>query len=74
MDLPAATEQTTSELKHLEHREADLVRRLDVLRERHSFFPNEVSERQVSELSRKLDDLHTQIESRRAEAVDSPTV
>lgn len=72
MDLRAKTQQGTSELKHLEHREADLMRRLDVLRERHSFFPNEVSERQVSELSRKLDELHRQIESLRAEGIDSP--
>ena len=48
-------------------REAELVRRVVVLSERHAFFPNEVSERQVSELSRKLDELRAQIDSVRAE-------
>jgi hypothetical protein len=48
---------------NFEHREAELVRRLVVLRERHAFFPNEVSERQVSELARKLDELRAQIDS-----------
>jgi len=45
----------------------DRARRVVVLSERHAFFPNEVSERQVSELSRKLDELHAQINSVRAE-------
>jgi hypothetical protein len=67
MSLRARAEHAASELKHLEHREAELVRRLVILRERHAFFPNEVSERQVGELSRKLGGLREQIDAVRAE-------
>ena len=67
MSLREQTEHAASELKQLEHREAELVRRVVVLSERHAFFPNEVSERQVRELSRKLDELRARIDSVRAE-------
>jgi hypothetical protein len=63
----AQREKAASELKSLGHREAELVRRLVILSERHAFFPNEVSERQVTELARKLDELRAQIDSVRAE-------
>ena len=66
VSLRAQTEKATSELRQLEHREAELVRRLVLLRERHAFFPNEVSERQVTELSGKLDDLRAQVDAVRA--------
>jgi hypothetical protein len=61
MSPRAQTEKTTSELKTLRHREAELVRRMVIVSERRAFFPNEVSERQVEELSRKLDDLRSRI-------------
>jgi hypothetical protein len=67
MSLRSQTEQALSALKHLEHRESELVRRLVVLRERHAFFPQEVSERQVSELARKLDELREQIDTIKAD-------
>jgi hypothetical protein len=53
--------KAASELKYLGHREAELVRRLVILGERHAFFPNEVSERQVTELARKLEELRGRI-------------
>ena len=59
----AHTEKATSELKGLRHREAELVRRLVIVSERHAFFPNEVSERQVEELARKRDELRERITS-----------
>jgi hypothetical protein len=59
----AQTEKATSELKGLRHREAELVRRLVIVSERHAFFPNEVSERQVEELARKRDELRARITS-----------
>jgi|tagenome__1003787_1003787.scaffolds.fasta_scaffold16378467_1 cell division protein FtsB len=61
MSPRAQTEKTTSELKTLRHREAELVRRMVIVSERRAFFPNEVSERQVEELSRKLDELRSRI-------------
>jgi hypothetical protein len=61
MSPRAQTEKTTSELKTLRHREAELVRRMVIVSERRAFFPSEVSERQVEELSRKLDDLRSRI-------------
>jgi hypothetical protein len=61
------TERAASELKSLRHREADLVRRLVIVSERHAFFPNEVSERQVEELARKRDELRDRITSIEAE-------
>jgi hypothetical protein len=67
MSARAQADQAASDLKYLEHREAELVRRLTVLGERHAFFPNEVSERQVDELARKLDELRQQIDSVRAQ-------
>jgi hypothetical protein len=60
-------EKATSELKYLGHREAELVRRLVILGERHAFFPNEVSERQVNELSQKLQELRERTASIEAE-------
>jgi hypothetical protein len=67
MSVRAQADKAASELKYLEHCEAELVRRLTVLGERHAFFPNEVSERQVDELARKLDELRQQIDSVRAQ-------
>jgi hypothetical protein len=63
----AQSEQAASELKYLGHREAELVRRLVILSERHAFFPNEVSERQVSEVARKLEELRERMASIGAE-------
>jgi cell division protein FtsB len=63
----AQTEKATSELKTLRHREAELVRRIVIVSERHAFFPNEVSRRQVEELARKLDELRERITSIEAE-------
>jgi hypothetical protein len=73
MSARAQADKAASELKYLEHREAELVRRLTVLGERHAFFPNEVSERQVDELSRKLDELRQQIDSVRGQLPASRT-
>ena len=67
MGSRAQAEKATSELKYLEHREAELVRRLALLGERHAFFPDEVSQRQVEELSRKLTELRGQIDATRAD-------
>lgn len=53
-------------LVRLERCEADLLPRLVKLKERHAFFPNEVTERQVIELQRKLNDLRVEIETLRA--------
>ena len=61
----ADTEEAASQVKHLEHREAELVRRLAVLEERHEFFPNDVTSRQVDELTAKLDALRMQLEAAR---------
>jgi hypothetical protein len=63
----AQTKKAASELKSLRHWEADLVRRLVIVGERRAFFPNEVSERQVEELARKLDELRDRITSIEAE-------
>jgi hypothetical protein len=54
-------ERDRANLKSLEHREAELVRRVVTLKERRAFFPNEVSGRQVAELETKLVDLRVQI-------------
>ncbi|MBA3842130.1 MAG: hypothetical protein H0X39_05855 [Actinobacteria bacterium] len=37
-------------IAQLEHREAEIARRLEKLRERHAQYPNSVSSRQVAEL------------------------
>lgn len=66
-NLRSETEQAASRVRHLEHREADLVRRLVALRERHAFFPNEVTDRQVAELSAKLGQLRSRLDAARAE-------
>jgi hypothetical protein len=60
-------EAATSRLRNLEHREAELVQRLVLLGERHAVMPAEVTDRQVAELSAKLDDLRGQIDAVRAE-------
>jgi hypothetical protein len=60
-------EEARSRLRHLEQREAELVRRLVILRERNAFFPNEVTERQVDELAAKLDALRADVDAVRAE-------
>jgi cell division protein FtsB len=59
-------EKRESELHYLHHREADLVERLVILRDRHTYHPNEVTERQVSELAAKLDVLRARIDDLKA--------
>jgi hypothetical protein len=56
-------EQAASRVKVLEHREADLVRRLVTLKERHAFFPKEVTARQVAELDAKLQQLRAELDA-----------
>jgi hypothetical protein len=62
----SSAEEATSRLRHLAHRELDLVSRLSVLHERRELYPNEVTERQVAELDQKLDDIRAEIELLRA--------
>jgi chromosome segregation ATPase len=68
----AQAEQTASHVKHLEHREADLVRRLVTLKERHAFFPHEVTNRQIDELAAKLEQLRTELDTARADLPPDP--
>jgi hypothetical protein len=55
-----------SHIKHLEHLEAELVRRLVTLTERHAFFPNEVTDRQVKEVAAKLQALRNDLDAARS--------
>jgi hypothetical protein len=50
----------------LESLELDLLTRLSVLYERHELYPNEVTERQVDELDRRLDGVREELTSLRA--------
>ena len=61
----AQAEPAASHVKHLEHREAELVRRLITLKERHAFFPNEVTNRQIDELAAKLEQLRAELDAAR---------
>lgn len=61
------TEELLSRLRNLEYRELDLVSRLSILHERHELYPREVTDRQVAELDRKLDDIRAQIAALGAE-------
>ena len=63
----ARAERRESDLRHLQQREAGLVRHLVALRERHAFYPNAVTERQVTELAAKLEQLRARIDDLRAE-------
>jgi archaellum component FlaC len=65
-------EEVESQVKHLEHLEAMLVRRLVTLRERRAFYPNEVSARQVTELDAKLEELRARIDTLRTEVPARP--
>jgi hypothetical protein len=49
-----------------EDREADLVRRLVVLEERHAIAPSELTGREVAELTAKLDELRAEIDDLRS--------
>ena len=60
-------EHAESRLRNLAHRELDLVFRLSVLYERRELYPDEVTDRQVAELDRRLDEIRAQIERARAE-------
>jgi hypothetical protein len=59
-------EHIASHIKHLEHREAEILRRLETLNERHAFFPNEVSDRQVRELTTKLENVRGELDLARS--------
>jgi len=59
-------EHIASLIKRLEHREAETVRRLVTLSERHAFFPNEVTDRQVNELTAKLEELRNELDVARS--------
>jgi hypothetical protein len=63
----AKLERAQAYLKSFEYREAELVRRLVTLKERHAFFPNEVTERQVDELEMKLLELRGRIDEIRTD-------
>ena len=63
----AKAEAAQSRLHNLEHRELDLITRLSVLQERAELFPQEVTDGQVEELDRRLDDVREEIASLRAE-------
>ncbi|MGZ4408952.1 MAG: hypothetical protein ACXVY6_09205 [Gaiellaceae bacterium] len=67
-------EETASKLRNLEHRELDLLSRLAVLQERHELYPREVTERQVAELDRKLDEMRDEIAALRAGLPTSQSV
>lgn len=54
-----------SKLRHLEHQEAELVKRLVVLKERHAFAPREVTERQVAALDSKLEAVRAEVDAAR---------
>jgi hypothetical protein len=62
----ARAEERTSRLHRLQHREADLVRRLVVLEERHAIAPSELTGREVAELTAKLDELRAEIDDLRS--------
>ncbi len=55
-----------SQLRYLEHQEAELVKRLVVLKERHAFAPREVTERQVAALASKLEAVRAEVDAARA--------
>jgi len=59
-------EHIASHIEHLEHREAEILRRLETLNERHAFFPNEVSDRQVRELTTKLENVRGELDLARS--------
>jgi len=68
----AQAEQMASHIKHLEHREADHVRRLVALKERHAFFPNDVTGRHIEELAAELEELRTELDSLREHLPPDP--
>jgi chromosome segregation ATPase len=63
----ARVEAARSRLHNLEYRELDLITRIGVLQERRELYPLEVTERQVDELDRKLDQIREEIARLRAE-------
>jgi hypothetical protein len=65
-------EQTASHIKHLEHREAEHVRRLVALKERHAFFPTDVTGRHIEELAAELEELRTELDSLRVHLPPDP--
>jgi hypothetical protein len=55
-------QRIASRIKHLEHLEAELVRHLVTLTDRHAFFPNEVTDQQVKEVAAKLQELRNELD------------
>lgn len=60
-------EEAQSRLRNLESRELDVISRLSVLHERRELYPAEVTDRQVAELDRRLDEIRAQIDALRSE-------
>jgi hypothetical protein len=52
-----------SRLHDLEHQEAELVKRLVMLKERHAFAPREVTGRQVAALASKLEAVRAEVDA-----------